>query len=231
MTPNHESLSDTILDIAGYAVIAYLIENKLWDSRLKTDTSSVEKFLSDVQTTFFKKLQDYGLRDIEEVGIRGAASRLTDKLARLKNLIQSEKHELLVHSEFAHNLHAPKKNGDVGYDLATLHDIVIPPNTQLPIDVSTGVKVKVPEGSWGMIINRSSTPRKKGLMVMPGVIDTGYTGELFACVWNMTGEPVEVKSGERLAQLILIPSMVRPLEPVAELPSTERGDTGFGSTN
>lgn len=125
----------------------------------------------------------------------------------------------------------PKKAGDVGFDLYTLEDTLIPSNVELPIDVPTGVKVKLPKNTWALIINRSSTPRKKGIEVVPGIIDTGYTGELYACCFNRTGEDILVKAGTRLAQFLILPSVVPQIKEVDKLPKTERGETGFGSTD
>lgn len=124
----------------------------------------------------------------------------------------------------------PVKQGDVGYDLYCSEEVVIPAKNMMPIDIPTGIRIKLPEGVWALIINRSSTPRKMGIEVVPGVIDNGYTGELFACCFNRTDEDIKVERGDRLAQFILMPAIVLPMEEVDELPATARGDTGFGST-
>jgi dUTP pyrophosphatase len=129
------------------------------------------------------------------------------------------------------DLPQPKKQGDVGYDLYTMKDTLIPNNAAFPVDVPTGCRVKLPVGVWGMIINRSSTPRKLGLEIVPGVIDNGYTGELFACVWNRTGKDVLVEKGVRLAQILIFNSITPQVIEVNNLPETERGSLGFGSTN
>ena len=98
-------------------------------------------------------------------------------------------------------------------------------------DVPCGVKVDIPAGHWGMITGRSSTLRKRGLLVNPGVIDAGWTGELFAGVQNLTGTTVRVEAGDRLAQLILLPAAVTGREPEwGRVPVKARGTNGFGST-
>lgn len=228
-----ESLKDTIQDIAGYALLAYLLETKQWDERLLVGKSAwpIVRFFDEVKDTFALKLKSYGLQDMREVGLAGVASRLTDKLARFKNLVGgSVQHELYVHTNNAQNLQLPKKEGDVGYDLVTSEDVWIQPRTWTSVCVATGVRVKVPDNCWGLIINRSSTPDKRGLIVMNGVIDGGYTGHLYAAVWNMAEDRVQIKKGERLAQLILLPALVRPVSVVLDLPETQRGQAGFGST-
>jgi dUTP pyrophosphatase len=108
--------------------------------------------------------------------------------------------------------------------------MVIEPSTF--VDIPLGVAIKVPEGTWGLLTARSSTLRKHGLMVAQGVIDCGYTGPLFAGVWNMTDKPVKVEPGMRLVQYILIhnASLDVQAQEVAELPKTNRGAAGFGSS-
>lgn len=123
------------------------------------------------------------------------------------------------------------KNGDVGYDLYTVRDTTVPAKGCRPVDVPTGVSVKVPNGFWGYIIGRSSTARKHGLDIVPGVIDTGYTGELFACCWNRNDEDFVIPKGTRVAQLVIKKVYTPEVFEVDELPRTERGATGFGSTD
>ena len=129
------------------------------------------------------------------------------------------------------DLPSPKKELDVGFDLCAVQDITIPVQNRLPIDVPTGVKIKLPKGTWALVINRSGIPRKLGLEIVPGIIDEGYTGELFACCFNRTGEDILVKAGTRLAQFLVLPSCVPEVREVDQLPETTRGETGFGSTD
>lgn len=119
---------------------------------------------------------------------------------------------------------------DAGLDLYVSTSTVIAPGAFS--DVPCGVRVVLPPWSWGLVTGRSSALRSKGLLVHSGVIDAGYRGPLFAGAWNMTDEPVEVKEGERIAQLILLSNSTRWVRPefVSELPDSERGTNGFGST-
>jgi len=121
-------------------------------------------------------------------------------------------------------------NDDAGFDLFVDTDTTIAP--QAFADVPLGVAVKLPEGTWGWLTGRSSTLKKYGLMVMEGVIDCGYTGPLFAGVWNLTAEPVLVTRGVRLVQYVLMPnlSLGVSIQQVDQLPKTERGASGFGSS-
>lgn len=120
--------------------------------------------------------------------------------------------------------------GDAGFDLYVREGVVIEPHSF--VDVDSGVAVALPEGTWGLITGRSSTLRKRGLLVAQGVIDNGYTGELFVGLWNLTGESVVVAPGDRLAQLIVLPLLTDAIElvEVSDLAIRNRGVNGFGST-
>lgn len=116
-------------------------------------------------------------------------------------------------------------------------------------DVPLGVNVALPPWSWGFLVGRSSTFRKRGVEVMTGIIDAGYRGPLFAaCVWRpaqlhpdqivpgavgMVEQRLhKLKAGDRIAQLIIIPNGTADVEPVrvGELPVHDRGEKGFGSS-
>jgi dUTP pyrophosphatase len=126
----------------------------------------------------------------------------------------------------------PKKDGDAGIDLPVWlpaeHSMDVYPGQFL--SVPTGVKVKIPEGYWGLLKARSSAHFKKRLLVIDGVIDSGYTGELFSMVFNPTKDTIKITHLERITQLILIKMGVAKPKFVDELPKTERGSTGFGSS-
>lgn len=127
-------------------------------------------------------------------------------------------------------LPGPKKEGDVGFDLYVTKQMTIHAHNPMPIDVPSGMRIKLPEGTWGLVINRSSTPRKMGIEIVPGLIDNGYTGELFACCFNRTDEDIRIPVGARLAQFVVLPALVPEVKEVEDLPETLRGETGFGST-
>jgi dUTP pyrophosphatase len=108
-------------------------------------------------------------------------------------------------------------------------------------DVPLGINVALPEWSWGFLVGRSSTFRKRNIEIMPGIIDTGYRGQLFAaCIWRPDDvDPKDrdraayvLEAGDRIAQMIIIPNGTRDVMPVqmTELPKHERGINGFGSS-
>lgn len=138
------------------------------------------------------------------------------------------------------------KPGDCGYDLAYAPEAgkrddydkirILPGTFKL---VPTGVYVKIPDGYFGLLCGRSSTFGKRGLFVVESRIDSGYTGELFVKLWHPAvsgGDfeqpvmPAIIEPWQRVAQLVLIPYNSPFVEIVDELPATERGATGFGSS-
>lgn len=120
---------------------------------------------------------------------------------------------------------------DAGYDLITSVTTAIPPHTFADVP-STVAGIEPPRGTWGLVVGRSSTLRKRGLLVNQGVIDYGWRGPLFAGVFNLTDQPVIVNRGERLAQYILVPTVQSLLIPVNQqmLGHHPRGTNGFGSS-
>lgn len=120
--------------------------------------------------------------------------------------------------------------GSVGFDLVCREDIEILPRT---IELIPGnVIVRIPEGYFLLLSLRSSTPRRKGLLIPNGVgiIDQDYCGEgdeLRVQVYNFSEEAVQVKRGERIAQGVFIPVMRVNWDEVSEV---GKGRGGFGST-
>lgn len=120
-------------------------------------------------------------------------------------------------------------DGDAGYDLYTSQRVHIGPGRWA--NVPTNLRVAPPPGTWSLIIGRSSTLSKRGLLVHPGIIDNGFRGELFANVYNpRRWRSVWIEPGERLVQLIIF-NLVTPDSIITNyLPQGDRGERGFGST-
>ena len=121
--------------------------------------------------------------------------------------------------------------GDAGLDLASAVDAEIAPGERAMIP--TGVAVAIPEGHAGLVLPRSGLASREGLTLAnsPGLIDAGYRGEVTCAVVTLDRErPVSIKRGDRIAQLVVIP--VRAVRPrwADELPPSERGEAGFGSS-
>jgi dUTP pyrophosphatase len=98
--------------------------------------------------------------------------------------------------------------------------------------VSTGIAVAIAPGYEGQVRPRSGLAHRHGISIVnaPGTIDADYRGELKVILVNLGDEPFEVVHGQRVAQLVIAPVAVVPVEEVDELPPAERGERGFGST-
>jgi dUTP pyrophosphatase len=117
---------------------------------------------------------------------------------------------------------------DAGFDLCVSRPVAIMPYSFAII--CTNLAVAIPTGVWAMLLARSSTFYRKRLIVHPGVIDSGYRGEVQALVYNPTGDRIAVDAGERLFQLLLHANLDVVAEEAGHLPAGERGTEGFGST-
>lgn len=120
--------------------------------------------------------------------------------------------------------------GDAGMDLAAAEDVALAPGERGA--VSTGLRVAIPEGWVGLVHPRSGLALHQGLTVVnaPGTVDSGYRGELKVLVVNLGHEKVEIRRGDRIAQLVLQEVAQADVVEVASLDDTVRGSGGFGST-
>lgn len=119
-------------------------------------------------------------------------------------------------------------SNDVGLDLYTYDNVWLWPF--MTTDLPTGWRVKVPDGSVGLILPRSSTFKRMHMFVHNGVVDPSYTGPLSVLVRSMSLWPRRIKRGTRLAQLVIVPYFRCTPHGVVEMPKTARGSRGFGST-
>jgi dUTP pyrophosphatase len=121
--------------------------------------------------------------------------------------------------------------GDAGLDLAACDRIELPPGERAT--VGTGLAVAIPEGYAGFVQPRSGLAMRHGITIVntPGLVDAGYRGELRVVLLNTDArDPFVVEPGMRIAQLVIVPvAAVDPLV-VDELPPSERGVRGFGSS-
>ena len=121
--------------------------------------------------------------------------------------------------------------GDAGLDLASCERVELGPGERAL--VGTGLAVAIPEGYAGFVQPRSGLAARHGLTVVnsPGLVDSGYRGELRVVLLNTDRtEPFVVEPGMRIAQLVVLPIPELELVEVDELPSSERGVRGFGSS-
>jgi dUTP pyrophosphatase len=117
--------------------------------------------------------------------------------------------------------------GSAGFDIYSNGFYLIKPQVRCLLD--TDIAMQLPEGWWGELKPRSGLAAKHGLDVLAGVIDSDYLGEIKVSLINLGEHDVEIKKGDRIAQLIIQRYESEWVE-VEELHSTDRGNGGFGST-
>jgi dUTP diphosphatase len=121
--------------------------------------------------------------------------------------------------------------GDAGIDLAACERVELGPGERAL--VSTGLAVAIPEGYAGFVQPRSGLAAKHGISIVntPGLVDAGYRGELLVNLLNTDAqEAFVVEPGMRIAQLVVLEVPDVELVEVDELPESERGVRGFGSS-
>ncbi len=122
------------------------------------------------------------------------------------------------------------REGDAGVDLRSRVDLVIEPAGGRAL-VPTGLAVEIPPGRAGLVLPRSGLALRHGVTCMnsPGLIDSGYRGELAVILVNTDPtEPFEVHRRDRIAQLVVVEVLTPRFLEVAELSESERGEGGFG---
>lgn len=121
--------------------------------------------------------------------------------------------------------------GDAGADLLSTEEVTLAPGERRL--VGTGVRVALPEGTVGMVTPRSGLAARAGLSIVnaPGIIDSGYRGEVKVCLINLDpANDVVIGVGDRIAQLVVVPFLRAVFVQVEQLDETVRGAGGYGST-
>ena len=121
--------------------------------------------------------------------------------------------------------------GDAGLDLSACETVELGPGERAA--VGTGLSVAIPEGHAGFVQPRSGLAARHGIAVLnsPGLIDAGYRGEVKVVLLNTDRtERFVVEPGMRIAQLVVVPVALPEPKEVTELPNSDRGEKGFGSS-
>jgi len=129
-------------------------------------------------------------------------------------------------------LPAPAYAGDAGLDLSACERVELGPGERAT--VGTGLAVAIPDGYAGFVQPRSGLAARHGITIVnaPGLVDSGYRGELQVVLLNTDrAAPFVVEPGMRIAQLVVMPVTPAELLEVDELPESERGVRGFGSSS
>ena len=119
-----------------------------------------------------------------------------------------------------------------GYDLYACLDKSVTIAPHETAKVGTGLSLAVPEGYFGAVFARSGLASREGIRPANcvGVCDSDYRGEYIVALHNDSEKPYTVQPGDRIAQLVILPYLPVIFEETEELPATERGAGGFGST-
>jgi dUTP pyrophosphatase len=120
--------------------------------------------------------------------------------------------------------------GDAGLDLTAVESAQLAPGEGAT--VGTGLAIALPEGYAGLVLPRSGLAATHGIGVLnaPGLIDSGYRGEVRVILHNHGSQPFKVDRGMRIAQLVVVAVENVRLVEVDELPASERGEGGYGSS-
>ena len=116
---------------------------------------------------------------------------------------------------------------DSGADLFALERTVLAPRAVAK--VRTGIAVELPKNTSGIIWGKSSV-ESKGIKAMAGLVDAPYRGELIVCMYNLNDTEFVFEAGQKVAQLVVMPTLYPAFEEAEELSGSARGAGGFGST-
>ncbi len=125
------------------------------------------------------------------------------------------------------------KIGNAGFDLKSAETITLEEYKWTKL--STGIALEIPVGYVGLVRGRSGNAFNNNLFVFEGTIDSGYRGEIFVCVKydpdvNMYLDYYQVKLGDKIAQIVIVPYFSAEVLEVDTLSDTERGNKGLGSS-
>ena len=118
-------------------------------------------------------------------------------------------------------------DGLAGWDLKSHQSITIQPGRRAKIDL--GLRAAIPHQYCGLLVSRSKLA-SEGIVIVGGLIDSDYRGPWLAILQNLSQEPRRILKGERICQLLLLPSLPAQWNKVTSLPTTTRNEGGFGST-
>ncbi len=121
---------------------------------------------------------------------------------------------------------------DLGYDLFALESVLLAPRTTIKVRTGIAVEARNPAtgAPLGLLVRDRSSMAARGIATTAGVIDAGYRGEILILMTNLGPTAVELKPGEKIAQMIPVPVLTGPVEQVADLEDSARASKGFGSS-
>lgn len=121
---------------------------------------------------------------------------------------------------------------DLGYDLFALEGVALAPRVTVRVRTGIAVEARDPRtgAALGLLVRDRSSMASRGVATTGGVIDAGYRGEILVLMTNLGAEPVELKAGEKIAQMVPVPILTGPVQEVESLEDSARAEKGFGSS-
>jgi dUTP pyrophosphatase len=121
---------------------------------------------------------------------------------------------------------------DLGYDLFALEGAVLAPRATVRVRTGVAVEARHPETNvpLGLLVRDRSSMAARGIATTAGVIDAGYRGEILILMTNLGEATLELKAGEKIAQMIPVPVLTGTVEQVESLEDSARAEKGFGSS-
>jgi dUTP pyrophosphatase len=121
---------------------------------------------------------------------------------------------------------------DLGYDLFSLEAAFLFPRATVRVRTGIGVEARHPASGapLGLLVRDRSSMAARGIATTAGVIDAGYRGEIIILMTNLGDAPIELKAGEKIAQMIPVPVLTGTVETVDSLEDSARAEKGFGSS-
>jgi dUTP pyrophosphatase len=121
---------------------------------------------------------------------------------------------------------------DLGYDVFALEAVVLGPRATVKVRTGIAVEARDPLTGTplGLLVRDRSSMAARALATTGGVIDAGYRGEILIVMTNLGDEAVDLKAGEKIAQMVPVPVLTGPVEEVESLEDSLRAAKGFGST-
>lgn len=121
---------------------------------------------------------------------------------------------------------------DLGYDVFALEGVTLAPRATVKVRTGIAVEARHPETGvpLGLLVRDRSSMAARGLATTGGVIDAGYRGEILIVMTNLGDVAVELKAGEKIAQMVPVPVLTGPVQEVESLEDSARAAKGFGSS-
>lgn len=231
LTTAKENLKASFSPVMVQSSVSQIIQNFEEQGLAKAEASTAIQALKEV-------LIDLIYGDNQFVGNKKILiDMVTEQIFDIFNQVEEKYHSysitlpMTVDTEGGAQVPTFAHETDAAADLYAMETVVVEGNT-LGNKIRTGVKIQLPEGWMAMILPRSSIGSKTPLRLSNsvGLIDSGYRGELGVLYDNISDTPYTINAGDRIAQLLVMPSHRFKAEVVDVLADSDRGETGFGDS-